>query len=133
MQAIDVVPKIRPSECVPKELVTFLVGLVGRDGLVVGIDRRVLHASLDEVGEQVLETNEGRKFYDHGSLVCFYAGQDTAAQAARVITTQCQTDPNQSVFEWENTIDASARSIATPLTRPSDQIFVVRKDVADGF
>ena len=114
-----------------EECVTFQVALIGKDGLVIGSDRMMLHSSEVFGDNPAFQRYEGRKFHqsDDGSIVCFYSGQTTAATVARKIVTECKGTPVQSDIEWENSLYDVARSVATPLSSPSDQIFVIRKDV----
>jgi hypothetical protein len=116
-------------EPLPEECVTFQVALIASDGLVVASDRRMVHSSPAPDDNPAYEQRDSPKFHENGALICFYAGQDTADRAARVIATNCQPIPGQSEFEWENALDIAARSIAAPQFAPSDRLFVVRKDV----
>jgi hypothetical protein len=86
----------------PEECVTFQIALVGSDGLVVGSDRRVSHKSFVAEDSPALQFGLSDKFYEskHGLVVCFYAGGDTARDAAVAIALKCEPKESEAEVEW---------------------------------
>jgi hypothetical protein len=111
---------------------TFQVALVGSDGLVVASDRMKTHISLVTEDSPDVQDDETDKFFKSDSLVCFYAGTDTARDAALAIAQNCQPKESQQMLEWFTSVrDAAIKGIGLPPVALNDQIFVVRRDFAD--
>ena len=108
---------------------TFQVALIGCDGLVVASDRKIVHTTPEPEDSVATESRETDKFYANGSVICFYAGHDTAVRAAYAIVRDCQPRPNQSEFEWLGTVDTAAKSVGVHHSAPSNKLFVIRKSV----
>jgi hypothetical protein len=111
---------------------TFQIGLVGCDGLVVGSDRRVLFRSAhpDLVGQnpagwQSFPTTKFAKAQDE-SLVCAFAGGPQSRSIAVAVIAEWPECLGLSVMEWEHRVRTTAESILG--NSVGDEILVVRKD-----
>jgi hypothetical protein len=111
---------------------TFQVGLVGFDGLVVGSDRRVLFlsASSDSDGRPLprsWQSLPGTKFIksEDDSLICAAAGGPQSKSIANAIIGGWDKHRNMSQVEWENAVRGLAEAVNG--NSVGDEIIVVRR------
>jgi hypothetical protein len=119
----------RPAWPTEEYEVTFQIALIGKDGLVVGSDRKVSYLTEGTAGQHIA----AEKYIEGAdkSIVCFFAGSPLASNIARRIASTCAnvlTDEPQ----WGILLAQAADNVAGP-SLPSlamiDEVLVVRPDV----
>ena len=121
----------------PEELpMTFHIGLVGRDGLVVGSDRLGRISRLVDNKPQPTQLVHQPKHFasPSQSIVCFAAGGSMCQQVAQQIVREC--DPARlevSESDWELQVHKIARTAMLPYQYPIDELLVVRSDATNAF
>jgi hypothetical protein len=119
-------PDRRP---LPEECVTFQVVLIGRDGLVVGSDRRALYVTPVPGENPIYQRTEQPKFKKNKSqsVVCFYAGGADSAQQASNITHRVTLHEDDDL--WADSIEREAKHTHRVLRKDvMNEILVLRKD-----
>jgi len=112
--------------------VTFQIGLVGCDGLVVGSDRRVLYRSPspdlvgpNPAGCQSFPSTKFVKAQDE-SLVCACAGGPQSRSVATAVVADWPHCLGLSTAAWEDKLRITAESVQG--NSVGDEIIIVRKD-----
>jgi hypothetical protein len=134
------ITEARDSQCEwlePEELpVTFHIGLVGRDGVVVGSDRLGRISRVVDNKPQPAQLVHQSKYFasPSQSIVCFAAGGSMCQQVAQQIVREC--DPARlevSESDWEFEMHKIARTAMLPYQHPIDELLVVRSDTTNAF
>jgi hypothetical protein len=112
----------------PEECVTFQVVLIGRDGLVVGSDRRALYVIPIPGQNPIFQRTEQPKYKKNKSesVVCFYAGGADSAQQASDIAHRASLDEDDD--SWMENIERQARDSHRMRNDAMNEILVFRKD-----
>jgi hypothetical protein len=116
---------------------TFQVGLVGTDGVVLGSDQTHIHYSVQPLKDvpaigRFWHRTRGKKLLvkDDNSVVCGYAGGPASEKIARAIVTAAQPK-GLSEVEWRNRIEEIVSPLRGTDSNVSDEIIVVRTDTCD--
>jgi hypothetical protein len=101
---------------------TFQVGLVGSDGLIVGSDRKVTHMPPNSTSGYAQFDNQ-RKFETSTdeAIICAWSG--THSQGQRMAREIVGLDPHLSDIAWVRTLD----KLSQPTIHGVTQLIVVRK------
>jgi hypothetical protein len=119
--------------------VTFQLGLVGCDGLVIASDRLARYDPLnDPVRKSLVKIVTMSKYFVNRdqSLICFAAGGATAIDLGRQIIedSNLATLKNPTDQEWESAVNrVGGATSPTPLSVPADEILIARRGVFDAF
>jgi hypothetical protein len=111
--------------------VTFQIAMVGRDGIVVGSDRRQSYTAPPnaETGKPLRKLLLGPKYFisPDTSMVCFAAGAGTHIELARRISTNCVTWTSER--EWLTSMESTGCVPPLPAhDEIPDEVLIVRRD-----
>jgi hypothetical protein len=117
---------------------TFQIGLVGQDGILIGSDRMLYYASPGPANlpqqNLAMQRSQSSKFIrnDDDSIVCTFAGGPYSKHMAQAIASQ-QGVKAVSQFQWEINLQNLMNDYQRPPQAAIDEVIVVRPDVPSAF